>query len=55
MDLWIDAIGKQGEVLIVDLDIATDAEKSGLVEWKKYRVRVNRIDPSIAPDINWPE
>ncbi|EKA7108551.1 tail fiber assembly protein [Salmonella enterica] len=36
----------------VDLGIATDEEKAQLDEWKKYRVRVNRVDTS-SPD--WPE
>ncbi|EJA5086988.1 tail fiber assembly protein, partial [Salmonella enterica] len=35
----------------VDLGIATDDEKARLDEWKKYRVRVNRVDTS-NPD--WP-
>lgn len=39
----------------VDLDIATDEEIASLKEWKKYRVMVNRVDTSTAPDINWPE
>lgn len=39
----------------VDLDIATDEEKDLLVAWKKYRVLLNRIDTSLAPDISWPE
>ncbi|MGJ0639420.1 tail fiber assembly protein [Xenorhabdus bovienii] len=39
----------------VDLDIATDAEKSALTEWRQYRVRLNRVDCSTAPDIPWPE
>lgn len=38
----------------VDLAIATDEEFSRLNAWKKYRVEVNRIDTSLAPDINWP-
>ncbi|EAB1658520.1 tail fiber assembly protein [Salmonella enterica subsp. diarizonae serovar 35:k:e,n,x,z15] len=36
----------------VDLDIATDDEKTQLDKWKKYRVLVNRVDTS-NPD--WPE
>ncbi|EJB9345845.1 tail fiber assembly protein, partial [Salmonella enterica] len=36
----------------VDLGIATDDEKARLDEWKKYRVRANRVDTS-NPD--WPE
>ncbi|MDX7987571.1 tail fiber assembly protein [Xenorhabdus sp. 12] len=39
----------------VDLGIATDTEKSALTEWRKYRVLLNRVDCSIAPDIVWPE
>ncbi len=39
----------------VDLDIATDAEKSSLAEWRKYRVLLYRVDCSTAPDIAWPE
>ncbi|MCW7762146.1 tail fiber assembly protein [Photorhabdus luminescens] len=39
----------------VDLDIATDKEKAALTEWRKYRVLLNRVDCSTAPDIHWPE
>uniref|UniRef100_UPI001ABF6203 tail fiber assembly protein n=1 Tax=Xenorhabdus miraniensis TaxID=351674 RepID=UPI001ABF6203 len=39
----------------VDLDIATDAEQSALTAWRKYRVLLNRVDCSTAPDIQWPE
>lgn len=39
----------------VDLDMATDAEKAALLAWKKYRVLLNRVDISAAPDIDWPE
>lgn len=39
----------------VDLDMATDAEKSALTEWRKYRVLLNRVDCFTAPDIQWPE
>ncbi|UBX30086.1 tail fiber assembly protein [Arsenophonus apicola] len=38
----------------IDLDIATEVEKKRLVDWKKYRVLVNRTDTSTAPDIDWP-
>lgn len=38
----------------VDLGIATDAEAALLLEWKKYRVLLNRVDTSNAPDIEWP-
>ncbi|MEX0445533.1 tail fiber assembly protein [Xenorhabdus sp. SGI246] len=46
IDIWQDA---------VDLDMATDEEKTALVVWKKYRVLLNRVDCSTAPDIAWPE
>ncbi|PHM47740.1 tail fiber assembly protein [Xenorhabdus sp. KK7.4] len=39
----------------VDLDLATDEERMALIEWRKYRVLLNRIDYSLAPDIKWPE
>ncbi|PHM21971.1 tail fiber assembly protein [Xenorhabdus ehlersii] len=39
----------------VDLDMATDAEKSALTEWRKYRVLLNRVDCSAAPNIDWPK
>lgn len=34
---------------------ATDEEAAALVEWRKYRVNLMRIDTSKAPDIEWPE
>ncbi|HHR5826829.1 TPA: tail fiber assembly protein, partial [Providencia alcalifaciens] len=39
----------------VDLEIATDAEIVSLKEWKKYRVLLNRVDTSTAPDVLFPE
>ncbi|WP_439653118.1 tail fiber assembly protein [Providencia stuartii] len=39
----------------VDLDMATDEEVAQLTAWKKYRVLLNRIDTSLAPDIEWPK
>ncbi|WP_272902999.1 tail fiber assembly protein [Xenorhabdus sp. Sc-CR9] len=39
----------------VNLDIATDEEKTALTAWRKYRVLLNRIDCTDVPDINWPE
>ncbi|KFA85882.1 tail fiber assembly protein [Enterobacter sp. EGD-HP1] len=39
----------------VDIGEATDAEVSSLHGWKKYRVLLNRVDISKAPDIEWPE
>ncbi|MBG6242237.1 MAG: tail fiber assembly protein, partial [Candidatus Symbiopectobacterium sp. Dall1.0] len=38
-----------------DLDMATEAESALLVAWKTYRVLLNRVDISTAPDIEWPE
>ncbi|WP_246316644.1 tail fiber assembly protein [Scandinavium goeteborgense] len=38
----------------VDLGIATDKEVEQLNAWKTYRVEVNRVDTSTAPDIEWP-
>ncbi|PQQ25730.1 tail fiber assembly protein [Photorhabdus hindustanensis] len=37
-----------------ELDIATDEEMLLLKEWKKYRVMLNRVDTSNAPEIDWP-
>ncbi len=39
----------------VDLNIATVSEKVVLNEWRRYRVLLNRVDCSTAPDIDWPE
>ena len=38
----------------VDSQIASEQETQLLVEWKKYRVLVNRIDIELAPNIEWP-
>ncbi|WP_081861904.1 tail fiber assembly protein [Photorhabdus australis] len=35
----------------VDLDIATETKKAALLEWKKYRVMLSRVDISQAPNI----
>ncbi|EKI0252109.1 tail fiber assembly protein [Enterobacter asburiae] len=37
------------------LGIATNEEAELLVEWKKYRVLLNRVDTNKAPNIQWPE
>ncbi|BDH45772.1 tail fiber protein [Salmonella enterica subsp. enterica serovar Choleraesuis] len=37
-----------------DLDMATDDEQAQILAWKKYRVLLNRVDTSTAPDIEWP-
>jgi len=38
----------------VDLDEATEAETTLLKKWKQYRIALNRLDLSTAPDISWP-
>ncbi|OHT23310.1 tail fiber assembly protein [Providencia stuartii] len=38
-----------------DVDLATESETAALQEWKKYRVLLNRVDTSTAPDIDWPK
>ncbi|AJC68112.1 tail fiber assembly protein [Dickeya zeae] len=38
----------------VDLGMATDREVTLLAEWRNYRVLLNRVDTSTAPDITWP-
>ncbi|MEX6314344.1 tail fiber assembly protein [Providencia manganoxydans] len=38
----------------VDLGMPTESETAALQEWKKYRVLLNRVDTSTAPDIEWP-
>nr|MDM8612802.1 tail fiber assembly protein [Escherichia coli] len=37
-----------------DLEIATEEENSLLEAWKKYRVLLNRVNTTTAPDIEWP-
>lgn len=39
----------------VDLEMATDEEVAQLTAWKKYRVLLNRVDTSTAPNIDWPQ
>ncbi|EJM0810154.1 tail fiber assembly protein [Escherichia albertii] len=34
----------------VDLGIVTEEETSLLAVWKKYRVLLNRVDTSVAPN-----
>lgn len=38
----------------VDLGMATDDETVALLEWKKYRVLLSRVDVSTAPHVEWP-
>ena len=39
----------------VDLAESTEEELAHLQAWKKYRVLLNRLDTSTAPDIEWPD
>lgn len=39
----------------VDLGEATSKEEALLKSWKQYRVTLNRMDLSSAPDIKWPD
>ncbi|MDR5610609.1 MULTISPECIES: tail fiber assembly protein [unclassified Arsenophonus] len=39
----------------IDLQIATEEEEQRLVAWKTYRILLNRVDISAAPEIDWPE
>lgn len=39
----------------IDTRPTTDDELLQLKTWKKYRVLLNRVDTSTAPDIDWPE
>lgn len=39
----------------IEFDIATPTAESELVAWRKYRVQLNQLDISAAPDIDWPE
>ncbi|EFJ2015479.1 tail fiber assembly protein [Escherichia coli] len=36
------------------MEIATEEETSLLTAWKTYRVLLNSVDTSVAPDIEWP-
>ncbi|CDL81416.1 tail fiber assembly protein [Xenorhabdus cabanillasii] len=50
-----DKIAPLQDAVDLDLDIVTEAEKSILTKWRKYRVLFNRVNCSTAPDIAWPE
>ncbi|WP_244182933.1 tail fiber assembly protein [Pantoea wallisii] len=39
----------------VDLGIASEDESKALQSLKKYRVLLNRVNPYLAPDIDWPK
>lgn len=39
----------------VDFGMATEEETASLTAWKKYRVLLSRVEPEMAPDIDWPD
>ncbi|MBA7934017.1 tail fiber assembly protein [Klebsiella sp. RHBSTW-00215] len=39
----------------IELGIQTEDEVTQLIEWKKYRIALSRIDINSAPEIAWPE
>lgn len=39
----------------IDVGLDDDDYAAKLKDWKKYRVLLNRVDTSTAPDISWPE
>lgn len=39
----------------IDLEMSEEGDDVRLTRWKKYRVLLNRVDASIAPNIEWPE
>lgn len=39
----------------IRLDMATDEDKSLLTAWEIYTVKLDGINPALAPDIEWPE
>lgn len=39
----------------IDVGLALDGDVEKLQEWKKYRVLLNRVNTSLAPDIEWPQ
>lgn len=38
----------------IDFGEATDAEKESIIEWKKYRIALSRIDVSVPSNVFWP-
>ncbi|HHR6147196.1 TPA: tail fiber assembly protein, partial [Providencia alcalifaciens] len=39
----------------LDVGLGDDTDERQLIEWKKYRVLLNRVDTSTAPDVTFPE
>ncbi|EMW3574812.1 tail fiber assembly protein [Yersinia enterocolitica] len=38
----------------IELGLATETTEAELLAWRKYRVQLNQLDISAAPDIDWP-
>ncbi|MGT3267846.1 tail fiber assembly protein [Yersinia enterocolitica] len=38
----------------IELELATETTEAELLAWRKYRVQLNQLDISVAPDIDWP-
>ncbi|CFQ49735.1 tail fiber assembly protein [Yersinia similis] len=38
----------------IELGLVTETTKAELLAWRKYRVLIDQLDISNAPDINWP-
>lgn len=39
----------------IRLNMATEAEKAALTAWETYRVLLNRVDTTTAPEVTWPQ
>ncbi|CDL80369.1 tail fiber assembly protein [Xenorhabdus cabanillasii] len=39
----------------IELGMATEEEQADLMAWRKYRIRLSRVDCSAVPDLDWPE
>lgn len=39
----------------IEVGLDDDDYQAKLIAWKTYRVLLNRVDTSLAPDIDWPE
>ncbi|EMY0057858.1 tail fiber assembly protein, partial [Providencia rettgeri] len=39
----------------IEVGLDDDDYQAKLTAWKTYRVLLNRVDTSLAPDIDWPE
>ncbi|CAM3293734.1 hypothetical protein XNC1_3064 [Xenorhabdus nematophila ATCC 19061] len=39
----------------IELGMAMEEEQASLMAWRKYRIRLSRVDCSLVPDIAWPK